>query len=124
MEDALRDPDALEHALRVAPELELARVAHPDGRIGLSAPLDALKRAHRSITVRFPQSQHRPPAAPGVLHWDGAGQDWTAVCGEEAGQLHATVAGWGAQVVAERAPTLDELFVAHVGMHASSGAEA
>jgi ABC-2 type transport system ATP-binding protein len=95
-----------------------------DGRVGISAPLDALKRAHRSVTVRFPGARPRPPAIDGVLHWDGAGQDWTAVCRDGAAGLQALVADWGAHVVAERAPTLDELFVAHVGMHVSSGAEA
>jgi ABC-2 type transport system ATP-binding protein len=94
-----------------------------EGRIALSAPLETVKRSHRSVTVRFPRSQPRPPAVDGVLHWDGVGQDWTAVCRGGSGELQAVFAGWGAHVVAERAPTLDELFVAHVGMHASSGAE-
>jgi len=93
-----------------------------EGRIALSAPLADLKRAHRAVTVRFPESRGQPPPVEGVLHWDGAGQDWTAVC-RDGGKLPAAVAGWGARVVAERAPTLDELFVAHVGTHASSGRE-
>ena len=93
-----------------------------EGRIALSAPLLALKRAHRAVTVRFPESRGEPPTVEGVLRWDGAGQDWTAVC-RDGGELPAALAGWGARVVAERAPTLDELFVAHVGRHASSGGE-
>jgi ABC-2 type transport system ATP-binding protein len=93
------------------------------GRIAVSAPLETLKRSHRSVTVRFPRSRPRPPAVQGVLHWDGAGQDWTAVCRDDSGPLRAIVAGWDAHIVAERAPSLDELFVAHVGTHASSGAE-
>jgi len=59
-----------------------------------------------------------------VLRWDGAGQDWTAVCRDGSAELPAALAGWGAQIVAEREPTLDELFLAHVGIHAASEADA
>jgi hypothetical protein len=39
-------------------------------------------------------------------------------------ELHAAVAGWGAHIVAERVPTLDEVFVAHVGTAAAPAPEA
>jgi ABC-2 type transport system ATP-binding protein len=58
-----------------------------------------------------------------VLRWDGDGQEWTAVCRDGSGDLRAAAAGWGAQIVSERAPTLDELFFAHVGIHAASEAD-
>src|SRR6266702_2811339 len=90
------------------------------GKVALSAPLDAMKQSHRCVTVRFPESRPRPPAVAGVLRWDGTGQDWTAVCRDGSGELRAALAGWGAQILAERAPTLDELFFAHVGIHAAS----
>ena len=37
------------------------------------------------------------------------------------GELRAAVAGWGggARIVAERVPSLDEIFVAHVGTAAA-----
>jgi len=91
------------------------------GRIALSAPLDAITQSHRSVTVRFAESRSEPPAFTGVLRWDGGGHDWTAVYREGAGALHAAVAGWNARIVAERVPSLDEIFVAHVGASATSG---
>ena len=94
------------------------------GKVALSAPLDAMKQSHRCVTVRFPESRPRPPAVAGVLRWDGAGQDWTAVCRDGSGELQAALAGWGAQILAEREPTLDELFFAHVGIHAASEPDA
>ena len=93
------------------------------GKVALSAPLSAMKQSHRCVTVRFPESRPRPPAVAGVLRWDGAGQDWTAVCRDGSAELRAALAGWGAQIVAEREPTLDELFFAHVGIHAASEAD-
>ena len=94
------------------------------GKVALSAPLDVMKQSHRCITVRFPEARMRPPELAGVLRWDGAGQEWTAVCRDGSGGLQAAAARWGAQIVAERAPTLDELFFAHVGIHAASEADA
>ena len=96
----------------------VAMISH--GQVVQSAPLEALKQSHRSVTVRFPDPRPRPPAVPGVLRWDGAGQDWTAVCADGAAALQAAAVGWKAQIVAEREPTLDELFFAHVGIRAAS----
>jgi ABC-2 type transport system ATP-binding protein len=94
------------------------------GRVVQSAPLDVMRQSHRCVTVRFPESRPRPPEVPGVLRWDGVGQEWTAVCGQDASGLQAAVHGWKAQIVAEREPTLDELFFAHAGIHAASEADA
>jgi ABC-2 type transport system ATP-binding protein len=94
------------------------------GRVALSAPLDEIKQSHRCLTVRFAQSQPRPPAVDGVLRWDGSGQEWTAIGPDRSGELHAALVASGARIVAERTPSLDELFVAHVGVSAASGSEA
>jgi ABC-2 type transport system ATP-binding protein len=94
------------------------------GRVAMSAPLDEIKQSHRCITVRFAQAQPRPPAVDGVLHWDGSGEEWTAIGRDRSGELVAALAASGARIVAERTPSLDELFVAHVGVSAASGAEA
>ena len=94
------------------------------GRVALSAPLDEMKQSHRCVTVRFAEAQPRPPAVDGVLRWDGSGQEWTAIGRERSGVLHAALAASGARIVAERTPSLDELFLAHVGVSAASGEEA
>jgi ABC-2 type transport system ATP-binding protein len=87
-----------------------------DGRIVLSAPLDTIKTSHRCMTVRFAESRPRPRGVEGVLRWDGGGQEWTAVCRDGTDALHAAVATWDARIVAERTPSLDEIFAAHVQM--------
>jgi ABC-type multidrug transport system ATPase subunit len=94
------------------------------GTIALSAPLREIKESHRCLTVRFADSRARPPAVAGVLRWDGEGQEWTAVVRGSPADLQTAAAGWEARIVAERAPTLDEIFVAQVGMAAASGPEA
>jgi len=85
------------------------------GRIALSAPLTVMKESHRCLTVRFAEPRLQPPAVAGVLRWDGGGQDWMAVCGDGADELRTAVRGWGARIVAERTPSLDEVFVARAG---------
>jgi len=93
------------------------------GRIAQSAPLKALKDSHRSVTVHFVESRPRPPAVAGVLCWDGGGREWTAVIQCDSGDLKDAVVGWGGRVVAENAPTLEELFIAHVGTPAAPAGE-
>ena len=105
----------LEEVERVADHVTMISA----GAIVMTAPLDAIRRSHRSVTVRFAQARPRPPVVAGVLHWDGDGQEWTAVCRDGAGALQAAVAGWEARIVAERVPSLDEIFVAHVGTRAA-----
>jgi ABC-2 type transport system ATP-binding protein len=94
------------------------------GRIAHSAPIEALKESYRCVTVRFAKSRSRPLAAAGVLWWDGGDREWTAVVDRDSGELEAAVASWGGRVVAERAPSLDELFIAHVGAPATPAEEA
>lgn len=89
------------------------------GRIALSAPLSALKESHCSVTVRFAESRSQPPAIMGVLCWEGGGREWTAVVHRDSGELEGAVAGLGGRVVAERVPSLDELFIAYVGTPAT-----
>jgi ABC-2 type transport system ATP-binding protein len=96
------------------------------GRIALSAPLQAMKESHRSITIRLTGSQPRPPALPGVLRWEGGTSgEWSGVFQgsaqafrEAVERLHRDVT-----IVGERIPSLDEIFVAHVGRHASQEGE-
>src|SRR5207244_501408 len=69
------------------------------GKIVLSAPLQAIKESHRCVTVRFSQSLPQPPDVPGVLRWDGAGQEWTAVVRDGSGELKTNIAGGGGHIV-------------------------
>jgi ABC-2 type transport system ATP-binding protein len=84
------------------------------GRIVFSAGLDDVKETHRWVTLRFTEARSQPPALPGVLSWQGAGHEWTAMCRGRVGELESAVATAGACIVANRVPSLDEIFVAQV----------
>ena len=85
------------------------------GRVVFSAALDDLKETHRCLTLRFAEPLAQPPALAGVLTWQGAGQEWTALCHSRPGDLAPAIAASGARIVADRVPSLDEIFVAQVG---------
>ena len=110
----------LEEVERVADHVTM--ISH--GEIVLSAPLDAIKESHRHVAVRLAQSRPRPPRVAGVLGWHGGGEEWTAVYCGDPGALEAAVAGWGARVVESRVPSLEEIFVAHVGTPAAPAPDA
>jgi ABC-2 type transport system ATP-binding protein len=106
----------LEEVERVADHVTM--ISH--GRIALSAPLEAVKESHRYVTVRLAEPRSQPPGVAGVLRWEGGGEEWTAVYRGDSGKLQADVAAWGARIVASRVPSLDEIFVAHVGTPVSA----
>jgi ABC-2 type transport system ATP-binding protein len=85
------------------------------GRIVFDAPLDEIKETHRCLTLRFAEAQSRPPVLAGVLAWDGAGLEWTAVCNGQVAELRSAAAESGGRIIEERVPSLDEIFVARVG---------
>ena len=85
------------------------------GKILFSAPLDDIKATHRYFTLRFAEARSRPPEVTGVLNWQGAGQEWTALWHGQGDKLQAAVASCGASVVDKHVPSLDDIFVARVG---------
>jgi ABC-2 type transport system ATP-binding protein len=85
------------------------------GRLAFSAELDDLKQSHRCLTVRFAEPRAQPPALAPVLAWQGAGQEWMAVCRGRPGELASAVTGTGGHIVGDRVPSLDEIFLAQVG---------
>lgn len=86
-----------------------------EGRIILCAGLDQIKDSFHSLTVRFDTPQSHPPTIAGALTWKGAQHEWTAVCNGRLDALQAAAAEAGVQIVAQRVPSLDEIFVAQVG---------
>jgi ABC-2 type transport system ATP-binding protein len=85
------------------------------GRIVLSAPLDAIKAAHRRVTLRFDEPLATPPTLPESSRWEGFGREWTGVCRGSIEELQGRAAGMGASIVEEHIPSLDDIFVARVG---------
>ena len=93
------------------------------GKIVFSAPLDDIKETHRCLTLRFTDARSGPPALTGALAWEGTGHEWSAVCHGHAGELQAAATRCGAQVLDQRVPSLDEIFVARVGTRMPPAAE-
>ncbi len=82
------------------------------GRIALSAPLPEILSRHRRLVLRFETAQSTQPDLPGVLSYQGAGQEWTVLCNGRLEELRIAVKRAGAQIVEEETPSLDEIFVA------------
>src|SRR5205823_9694546 len=94
-----------------------------NGRITVTAPLDEIKGSHHRLTLRFAEPRARPPALAGVLSWQGAGYEWTAVYSGQLGEARSAAAACGAEVVAAGVPSLDEIFVAQAAGGGPAGAE-
>jgi ABC-2 type transport system ATP-binding protein len=107
---------------------ELERVADhvamiDQGRIVFCGEMAEVQEAHRRLTLRFPEPRARPPALAGVLAWEGAGYEWTALYRGRAARVEEAVAQWGALVVEEGIPSLHEIFVAQAGTKAPAAVE-
>lgn len=84
------------------------------GRVVFSATLDDVKDTHRCVKFRFEGPRREPPQCDSALAWEGKGCEWTALCDRPSREVRDAAAGWGACVVEERVPSLDEIFVARV----------
>ena len=82
-----------------------------EGKLVLCGPLDAIKRQHRRITLRFETPQLKPPVIPGALSINGAGREWTVICNRKRNEVPALA--FGTQIVGEDAASLNEVFIAH-----------
>lgn len=91
------------------------RVAMIDqGRMVFAAAMDDIQANHRRLTLRFTEARSQPPELSGALNWEGAGQEWTAVCHGRADELQAAASAAGARIVEEQSVGLDEIFVARM----------
>jgi ABC-2 type transport system ATP-binding protein len=91
-----------------------------DGKVVLSGPLDEIKAGHHQLTLRFESIQAQPPVLDGALSVSGAGREWTAICNGERARVTEAAGKLGARVVAERSPSLDEIFVARAGKNSAT----
>jgi ABC-2 type transport system ATP-binding protein len=85
------------------------------GRMVLYGALDEIKAQHRRFTLHFETDQPVVPVIAGALSISGRGREWTAMCNGASPELPAIAAAFGARIVEEHAPSLNEIFVAHAG---------
>ncbi len=90
----------------------VAMMSH--GRLVFCGGLDEIKAGHHQLVLRFATPQPAAPRLAGALHVTGSGLEWTALCNGARAEVTAAAERLGARVVGERAPTLDEIFVARV----------
>jgi ABC-2 type transport system ATP-binding protein len=85
------------------------------GQVVLFGALDDIKAQHRRVTLRFAEAQAKTPEIPGALSVTGCGRDWAVMCNGARQELPSVAARLGAEIVDERIPSLNEIFVAHAG---------
>jgi ABC-2 type transport system ATP-binding protein len=101
----------LEEVDRVADELAVMF----DGRVVLAGELETVKAKHHRLVFRFEAPPASAPQLAGVLSLTGGGREWTAICNGKREEAVAAAARIGGRVVADGAPSLDEIFVAWSG---------
>jgi len=101
----------LEEVERVADDVTMMF----NGKVVLAGGLDDVKESHHRLVFRFDAHQPLAPKVAGVLSITGSGQEWTAICNGTRDEAVAAAARMGAKVVADDAPSLDEIFVAWAG---------
>jgi ABC-2 type transport system ATP-binding protein len=106
----------LEEIERVSDQIAMLH----QGKLVLCGPLDEIKAQHRQFTLHFEINQEQPPVIAGALSISGKGREWTLMCNGARHELPAAAEKLGARIVDERAPSLNEIFVAHAGAVALS----
>lgn len=85
------------------------------GEMVLCDRLSAILESHKHLHVEFDRAPQTPPRFAGALACDGSGNAWTVLCDGEVASVRAQVTQAGARIVAESAPSLEDIFVARVG---------
>lgn len=81
------------------------------GQVVLSAPLDNILADHHVLTLHFESPQSAAPKLPGVLSCQGEEHEWTVLCNGQKEQTVSAAQAIGGQLVEERSPSLEEVFV-------------
>jgi ABC-2 type transport system ATP-binding protein len=82
------------------------------GKILLDDSLDRIKQIHARVTLRFETPMTAPPAMAGALAWDGAGNEWSAVCEGSAERIELAAEQARARIVEREALSLEQIFIA------------
>jgi ABC-2 type transport system ATP-binding protein len=93
------------------------------GRLLLDEPLDDLLARHRALTMHFATAPAAPPRWPGALAWTGQGAEWTCLCNGQGASCKQLADEADAAVVEERAPSLEEIFLAYTRQGAAGSSQ-
>jgi ABC-2 type transport system ATP-binding protein len=90
------------------------------GQLVLYGPLNEIKERHRRVTVHFDNPPPTRPQFTGALGLAGVGKEWTFI--SNGTDSRGEWSSGGARIVDETGPSLNEIFVAHVGTVTSAQA--
>lgn len=82
------------------------------GRLLLNERVEDLLARHCLLTLHFPCTLAAQPQLPGGLCCWGEGTEWTCLTDGEQTSLRQAAAAAGAEIVEERPPSLEEIFLA------------
>ncbi len=94
-----------------------------EGKVVFSDQFDEIQASYRDLTIRYPEPQAQPPSIPSALRWQGTGHEWSVVCKGSMDEIRTTVSQSGGQIVEDRTPSLEEIFIAQVGSACTVSAE-
>jgi ABC-2 type transport system ATP-binding protein len=102
----------LEEVERVADDVAMIH----EGEVVMCASLEEIKVSHHFISLRFPEPIQERPQLQGVLSIEGKGREWTALCNGNLEDVCAKAKDMGCEVFQDEPPTLEDIFVARVGV--------
>lgn len=102
----------LEEVERVADDVAMIH----KGQVVMCDSLENIKAGHHIITLRFPDPVEKPPEIPGILSISGEGHEWSVLCNGDLDALCKRARETGCEILREDSPTLEDIFVARVGI--------
>lgn len=81
------------------------------GKVVMNESLDSIKARHRVITVRFRHITPEAPELPGLINLQGSEAEWKFLCPQGAASIRQNAEALGVEILAETAPSLEEIFV-------------
>ena len=86
------------------------------GKVVLCGPLEEILAHHHRVVLRFDTAQPSEPAFEGLLWKEGGDREWMTVWEGPFEAIQERAGKAGARILERSAPTLEEVFVAHVGL--------
>ncbi len=84
------------------------------GSMLLCDPLETVLQRHSRWTIRLTEPAATAPDIPGSIHCSGSGREWTVLCNGQPSDVPTWCSNFGAEVIDQAAPSLEEIFVAQV----------
>jgi ABC-2 type transport system ATP-binding protein len=86
------------------------------GQLLLCDRLEAVLTQNSRWTIRLPDRVQAAPDIPGSVRCRGEGHEWSVVCNGQHEQFQRWLSEHNGKVIEQATPSLDEIFVARVGV--------